>query len=144
MQLKSKYITTTSEENIVTDKLKHTYYKIKDRQYQILKLQKQIDAHEMKNNSEKKYTYLRTQVSGLQEQIGKLETLVQDLTDKKNELHEQKKSIENNLQLFGNETSVDETFILDTVKLPNVARSHHTEHQESRKRPFSELITETS
>ena len=82
-QLTSKYITTTSEENIIADKLKHTYFKIKDRQYQILKLQKQIDVHEIKNNTEKKYTYLRTQVSSLQEQIGKLETLVQDLTDKK-------------------------------------------------------------
>ena len=84
MQLKSKYITTTtSEENIVADKLKHTFFKIKDRQFQILKLQKQIDAHEMKNNAEKKYAYLRRQVNGLQEQIGKLERLVQDLTDKK-------------------------------------------------------------
>ena len=144
MQLKSKYITTISEENIVTDKLKHTYFKIKDRQYQILKLQKQIDVHEMKNNAEKKYTYLRTQVSGLQEQIGKLETLVQDLTDKKNELCEQKKSIENNLQLFSNETSLDETFLLDTAKLPNVVRSHQTEHQKARKRPFPEIITETT
>ena len=140
MQLKSKYITTTSEEDIVTDKLKHTNYKIKDRQYQILKLQKQIDAHEKKNNSEKKYAYLRTQVSGLQEQIGKLEILVQDLTDRKNELHEQKKSIKNNLQLFGNKTSGDEPVIPDTVKLPNVARSH----QNPRKRHFSELIAETS
>ena len=49
MQLKSKYITTTSEENIVADKLKHAFFKIKDRQFQILKLQKQINAHEMKN-----------------------------------------------------------------------------------------------
>ena len=119
MQLKSKYITITSAENIVTDQLKHTNFKIKDRKYQILKLQKQIEVHEKKNNSEKKYTYLMTQVSGLQEQIGKLETLVQDLTDKKNELHKQKKLIEDNLQLFGNETSGNTTFILDTTKLLN-------------------------
>ena len=144
MQLKSKYITTKSEENIVADKLKHTFFKIKDRQFQILKLQKQIDAHEMKNNPEKKYAYLGTHVNGLQEQIGKLERLVQDLTDKKNELNEQKKSIENNLQLFGNETSLDETFILDTAKFPNVSRSHQTECKKPRKRPFPELITETS
>ena len=65
MQLKSKYITTTSEENIVTDKLKCTTFKIKDRQYQILQLQKQIEVYEKKNMSEKKYTYLRTQVSCL-------------------------------------------------------------------------------
>ena len=38
---------------------------------------------------------------GLQEQIGKLETLVEDLTDQINKVYEQKKSIENNLQLFG-------------------------------------------
>ena len=144
MQLKSKYITITSEENIVTDKLKHINYKIKDRQYQILKLQKQIDAHEKKNNSEKNYAYLRTQVSSLQEQIVKLETLVQDLTDKKNELHQQKRSFGNNLQLFGNETSGNETFKLETAKLPNVVRSHQTEHQKPRKRPFLELITEAS
>ena len=144
MQLKSKYITITSEENIVTDKLKHINYKIKDRQYQILKLQKQIDAHEKKNNSEKNYAYLRTQVSSLQEQIVKLETLVQDLTDKKNELHQQKRSFGNNLQLFGNETSGNETFKLETAKLPNVVRSHQTEHQKLRKRPFLELITEAS
>ena len=144
MQLKSKYITITSEENIVTDKLKHTNFKIKDRQYQILKLQKEIEVHESKNNLEKKYTYLGTQVSDLQEQIGKLETLVQDLTDKKNELHKQKKLIEDNLQLFRNETSGNETFILDTTKLLNVTRSHQTEQQNPRKRPFLEFITETS
>ena len=128
----------------MTDKLKYTNFKIKDRQYQILKLQKQIEVHEKKNNSEKKYTYLRTQVSGLQEQIGKLESLVQDLTNKKNELHKQKKLIEDNLQLFGNETSGNTTFILDTTKLPNVTRSHQTEQQNPRKRPFPELIIETS
>ena len=59
-------------------------------------------------------------------------------------MNEQKKSIENNLQLFGNETSLDETFILDTAKLPNVSRSHQTECKKPRKRPFPELITETS
>ena len=144
MQLKSKYITTTSEENIVTDKLKCTTFEIKGRQYQMLKLQKQIEVYEKKNMSEKKYTYLRTQVSCLQEQIRILETLVQDLTDKKNELHKQKKSTEKNPQLFGNETSGNETFILDTTKLSNVTRSHKTEQQNPRKRPFPELITEAS
>ena len=82
-QLRSKYIITTSEENILTNKLRHTKSKIKDRQYQISKLQKQIDAHINKNDSEKNYSYLWTQVSGLQEQISKLETLVEDLADKK-------------------------------------------------------------
>ena len=52
-QLRSKYIITTSEENILTDKLRHTKFKIKDRLYQISKLQKQIDAHIKKNISEK-------------------------------------------------------------------------------------------
>ena len=52
-QLRSKYIITTSEENILTDKLRHTKYKIKDRLCQISKLQKQIDAHIKKNYSEK-------------------------------------------------------------------------------------------
>ena len=74
-QLRSKHIITTSEENILTNKLRHTKYKIKDRQYQISKLQKQIDAHIDKNDSQKKYSYLWTQVSALQEQISKLETL---------------------------------------------------------------------
>ena len=59
-------------------------------------------------------------------------------------MHKQKKSIENNLQLFGNETSGNETFILDTTKLSNVTRSHQTEQQNPRKRPFPELITEAS
>ena len=52
-QLRSKFIITTSEENILTNKLRHTKYKIKDRQYQISKLQKQIDAHINKNDSKK-------------------------------------------------------------------------------------------
>ena len=138
-QLKSKYLTITSEETIVTDKLKHANYKIKDRQYEILKLQKQMDAHEKKNKLQKKYAYLRTQVSGLQEQIGKLETLVQGLTDRKNELHKQKKIIEINQQFFGKDTSQDETVILDTSKLSNVVRSQQTEHQNLRKRPCPEI-----
>ena len=53
-QLRSKYIITTSEENILTNKLRHIKYKIKDRQYEISKLQKQIDAHINKNDFEKK------------------------------------------------------------------------------------------
>ena len=144
IQLKSKYFTITSEETIVTDQLKHTNYKIKDRQYQILKLQKQIDAHEKKNILEKNYAYLRTQVSGLQEQIGKLEILVQGLTNRKNELHKQKKIIENNLQFFGNETPQDETVIVDTAKLSYAARSQQTEYQNLRKRPFPELKIQIS
>ena len=52
-QLKSKYITITNEETIATDKLKCTKYKIKDRQYEILKLQKQIDTHKKKNDPRK-------------------------------------------------------------------------------------------
>ena len=52
-QLRSKHLITASEENILTNKLRHTKYKIKDRQYQISKLQKQIDAHKDKNDSEK-------------------------------------------------------------------------------------------
>ena len=90
-QLRSKYITTISEENIITDKLKYTKYKIKDRQYQISKLQKQIDVHKKKNDSEKNYSYLWTQMRCLQEQIGKLETLVEDLTYQINKVYEQKK-----------------------------------------------------
>ena len=144
MQLKTKYITNTSEENIVTDKLKHTNLKIKDRQYQISKLQKQIDTHKKKNNSEKNYTYFSTQVSALREQIRKLETLVQDLTDQKNELHKRKKSIENTLHLFDNETSGDKTFIHYTVKLGSVPKRNQTEYQKTRKRPSPELKTETS
>ena len=56
-QLKAKYITATSEENVITDKIKHTKYKISDRQCEILKLQKQIDVYEKKTCSQKKYGY---------------------------------------------------------------------------------------
>ena len=137
MKLKSKCITITSEENIVTDKLKDTNYKIKDRQNQILKLQKQIDTHEKKNSLEKNYTYLRTQVSGLQEQIGKLDTLVQELLYRKNELHKQK----NQLKIIYSYLVMKHHKI---KLLPNVVRGHQTEHQNPRKRPFHELITEMS
>ena len=116
-QLKSKYITITSEENIITDKLKCTRYKIKDRQYEISKLQKQIDVHKKKNDSKKIYSYLQTQVSSLQQQIGKLETLVGDLTIQNKKLHEQKNLIKNNLQLFGNKVSANESITLDAANL---------------------------
>ena len=75
-QNKTKYAAATSEENIITDKIRHTKYKISDRQCEILKLQKQLDAYEMKNGSQNKYGYLRTQVNCLQAQIVKLNTLV--------------------------------------------------------------------
>ena len=146
-QLRSKYIITTSEENILTDKLRHTKYKIKDRQCQISKLQKQIDVHTIKNDSEKNYSYLWAQVSGLQEQISKLETLVEDLTDKKNKVYEQKKSIEKKLQLLGKKISTDENIILDTASLPktcNVTSIHQTEHQNQCNRPSSKIIRERS
>ena len=141
-QLRSKHIITASEENILTNKLRHTKYKIKDRQYQISKLQKQIDAHKDKNDSEKKYSYLWTQVSGLQEQISKLETLVEDLTDKKHKVYEEKKSIEKKLQLFGNKIA-DKNITLDTANLPktnSVTSTHQNEHQNL----SSEIIRERS
>ena len=141
-QLRSKHIITTSEENILTNKLRHTKYKIKDRQYQISKLQKQIDAHIDKNDSQKKYSYLWTQVSGLQEQISKLETLVEDLTDKKHKVYEEKKSIEKKLQLFGKKIA-DKNITLDTANLPktnSVTSTHQNEHQNL----SSEIITEKS
>ena len=64
-QLKTKYAAATSEGNIITDKIRYTKYKISDRQCEILKLQKQLDAYEMKNGSQNKYGYLRTQVNCL-------------------------------------------------------------------------------
>ena len=146
-QLRSKYIITTSEENILTNKLRHTKSKIKDRQYQISKLQKQIDAHINKNDSEKNYSYLWTQVSGLQEQISKLETLVEDLADKKHKVYEQKRSIENKLQLFGKKISADENITLDTANLSktnSVTSIHQTEHQNVCKRLSPEIIRERS
>ena len=131
-QLKSKYITITSEENIITDKVKCTRYKIKDRQYEILKLQKQIDAHIKKNDSKKSYLYLQTQVSSLQKQICKLETLVEDLINQNKKLHEQKKLIKNNLHLLGNKVSTNEIITLDAADLSktnSVARTDQTEHE---------------
>ena len=146
-QLKSKYIIITSEENILTNKLRHTKYKIKDRQYQISKLQKQIDAHINKNDSKKNYSYLWTQVSGLQEQISKLETLMEDLTDKTHKMYEEKKSIEKKLQFFGKKISADENITPDTANLPktnNITSTHKTEHQNLCKRLSSETIRERS
>ena len=137
-QLKSRYITITSEETIISDKLKCTKYKIKDRQYEILKLQKQIDTHKIKNDSKKSYSYLQTQVNSLQEQIGKLETLVEDLTNQNKKLQEQKKSIKSKV-------SPDEMFTLDTPNLPktkSVTRTTKTEYQNLRKTQSSELIRE--
>ena len=145
-QLRSKYIITTSEENILTNKLRYTKYKIKDRQYQISKLQKQIDAHLNKDDSKKNYSYLWTQVSGLQEQINKLETLVEDLTDRKQKMYEEKKSIEKKLQFYGKKISADEN-IQDTANLPktnNITSTHKTEHQNLCKRLSSEIIRERS
>ena len=144
-QLKTKYLTAISEENIVTDQIKHARYKISDRQCEILKLQEKIDAFEKQNGSQKKCGYLRMQVNSLQGQIVKLESLVSNLTDRKNQLHEQKQSIRKNLQLCGNEISADENITLDTLPCTNsVARHHQTEYQNHNKRPFSELVKETS
>ena len=144
-QLKTKYLTAISEENIVTDQIKHAKYKISDRQCEILKLQKKIDAFEKQNGSQKKCGYLRMQVNSLQGQIVKLESLVTNPTDRKNQLHEQKQSIRKNLQLCGNEISADENITLDTLPCTDsVGRHHQTEYQNHNKRPFSELIKETS
>ena len=140
-QLKSKYIRTTSEENIVSDKITKTKYKMKERHYEILKLQQQIEGHKTKNDPPKSYAYLMTQVHSLQQQISKLETLVKDLTDRETELKEQNKSIRYNLQLFGNERSTDECLTQVTADIPkiyNAARSHETEQQNPRKRMYSE------
>ena len=145
-QLKSKYVTITNKENIITDKLKNSRYKIKDRQYEILKSQKQIDAHKNKNDSKKSYSYLQTQVSSLKQQICKLETLMEDLTNQNKKLYEQKKSIKNTLHLFDNKASRNEIIILDAANLSKTnseARTDQTEHQNLRKRLFSELIGET-
>ena len=143
-QLKTKYITAVSEENIVTDKIKHAKYKISNRQCEILKLQKQIDAYEKKNGSQKKYGYLRIQVNSLRGQIVKLESLVKDLTDRKNQLHEQKESVRKNLQLYDNEISAENIMLYTLPCTNSAARSHQTEYQNQNKRPFSELIEETS
>ena len=137
-QLKSKYITITSEENVITDKLKCTKYKIKDRQYEILKLQEQIDTHKKKNDSKKSYSYLQRQVSSLQEQIDKLETLVEDLTNQNKNLQEGKKSIKSKV-------SANKCITPDTANLPktnSVTRTPKTKYQNLRKRLSSELITE--
>ena len=69
----------------------------------------------MKNGSQNKYGYLRTQVNCLQAQIVKLNTLVRSLTDRKNQLHEQKESIRKNLQLCSNEISADGNITPDTL-----------------------------
>ena len=144
-QLKTKYAAATSEENVITDKIKHTKCKISDRQCEILKLEKQIDAYEKKNGSQKKYGYLRIQVNCLQGQIVRLETLVGVLTDRKNQLCKQKESIRKNLQLCGNKISANGNITLDTLPCTNsVARSPQTEYQNERKRLFSDLIRETS
>ena len=143
-QLKTKYVAATSEENVITDQIKHTKHKISDRQCEILKLEKQIDAYEKKNGSQKKYGYLRTQVNCLQGQIVKLETLVDVLTDRKNQLCKQKESIRKNLQLCGNEISVDGNIAPDILPWTNsVARSDQTEYQNKRKRQFSDLCRQT-
>ena len=94
-------------------------------------MKKQIDAHKKKNDSKKSYSYLETQVRSLQQQIGKLETLVEDLTNQNKKLYEQKKSIKNNLQLFGNKVLANESITLDTANLSktnSVARTDQTEH----------------
>ena len=144
-QLKTKYAAATSEENIISDKIRYTKYKISDRQCEILKLQKQLDAYEMKNGSQNKYGYLRTQVNCLQAQIVKLNTLVRDLTDRKNQLHEQNESIRKNLQLCSNEISAEGNITPDTLPCTNsVARSHQTEYQNQNKRLFADVIRQTS
>ena len=108
-------------------------------------MQKQLDAYETKNGSQNKYGYLRTQVNCLQAQIVKLNTLVGDLTDRKNQLHEQKESIRKNLQLCGNEISANGNITPDALPCTNsVARSHQTEYQNQHKRLFADVIRETS
>ena len=140
-QLKSKYITTTSEENIISDKITKTKTKMKDRHYEILKLQQQIEGYKKKNEPPNTYAYLRTQVHSLQQQISKLQTLVKDLTDRKTELQEKSKSIRYNLKIFENETLKDESLTQVTVDMSdihNAARSREIEHQNPRKRMYSE------
>ena len=116
-QLESKYNTNLNEEKIITDKLKQTKSKIADRQYQISKLEKRIHASKKENNSNG--NYLRKQIIDLEDQICKYKSLIQDLSDKKNELNAQKTAIRRTLQLLCNEPSTDESDIPVTRMLPN-------------------------
>ena len=114
---------------------------------QISKLRKQIDAHKKKNDSEKNYLYLCTQVSGLQEQVSKLQTLMEDLTDKINKVYEQKNQLRRNYSFLRKEISAEENIILDTTNLPktnSVTSTHQTEHQNLCKKLSSEIIRKRS
>ena len=67
---------------------------------------------------------------------------MEDLTNQNKKLHEQKKSIKNNLQLFGNKVSANESITLDAANLSktnSVARTDQTEYRNLRKRLFTEL-----
>ena len=114
-QLKFKYGTILHEENIIIEKLKQTKFKIKDRQCQILKLEELICAHKKKNNSGR--NYLTMQISILQDQVCKFNILIQDLSDKKMELHSQKKVIASKLKLFSGELSTHNSDIPVTKKI---------------------------
>ena len=142
-QLESKYNTNLNEEKIITDKLKQTKSKIADRQYQILKLEKRIHASKKENNSNG--NYLRKQIIDLEDQICKYKSLIQDLSDKKNELNTQKTAIRHTLQLLCNEPSTDESDIPVTRMLPNtnITRNQQTA-QNPRKQVASDLIKQTS
>ena len=135
--------TNLNEEKIITDKLKQTKSKIADRQYQILKLEKQIHASKKENNSNG--NYLRKQIIDLEDQICKYKSLIQDLSDKKNELNAQKTTIRHTLQLLCNEPSTDESDISVTRMLPNTNITINQQTaQNPTKRVASDLIEQTS
>ena len=142
-QLQSKYDTILNEENIITQKLKQTKSKITDRQHHILKLEKQMHACKRKNESYG--NYLKLQITDLQDQICKYESLIKELSNKKMELNSQKTAIAHTLQLFRNELPTDESDIPVTRTLPttNMTRNQQTA-QNPRKRLASDVIEQTS
>ena len=88
---------------------------------------------------------MREQIIDLEDQICKYKSLIQDLSDKKNELNAQKTDIRHTLQLLCNELSTDESDIPVTRMLPNtnITRNQQTA-QNPRKRVASDLIEQTS
>ena len=82
---------------------------------------------------------MRKQITDLQDQICKYESLIQDLSDKKMELNSQKTAITHNLQLLHKELSTDESDIPVTRKLPN---THITRNQQTAQNPRKSIASD--
>ena len=88
---------------------------------------------------------MRKQIIDLEDQICKYKSLIQDLSDKKNELNSQKTAIRCTLQLLCNEPLTDESDIPVTRMLPNTNITRNQQiAQNPRKQVASDLIEQTS